>query len=195
MKTTMSTVMMTVAGLALAATAFAQAGGGPNTTSPAMPGPTQPTPSGTDKPAGVDRDASPSSPSAAPGATRSDRTDATGAMKSHRSTDAMKTHTGRADRAMGGERVRDLQQALKDKGYDPGEIDGVMGPRTRQALREFQQKEGLTATGRLDSGTADKLGMSARMGGADQSTPSASPRTSSPGSSDQPGQTQQPKTK
>ena len=90
MKTTISTFVMTVAGVAFAATAFAQAGGGPNTTSPAMPGPTQPAPSGVNKPAGVDRDGS-SSSTAAPGdATRSDRTGATGAMKSGRSTDGMK---------------------------------------------------------------------------------------------------------
>jgi peptidoglycan hydrolase-like protein with peptidoglycan-binding domain len=191
MKTLMSRFVMVVAGLAIAATAHAQTGGGPSTTSPAMPGPTQPSPSGTNKPAGTDRDASTSAPSAAPStsdATRPDTTGKTGkmdTMKSKRSADAMKpAGAGHGDRAMRGERVRALQQALKDKGHDPGDIDGVMGPKTRQALRDFQQKEGLTATGRLDSGTADKLGIPTQMGSADQSSPSASPRTSAPGASD-----------
>jgi hypothetical protein len=33
--------------------------------------------------------------------------------------------------------VREVQQALLDAGYDPGPIDGVMGPRTKAALRKY----------------------------------------------------------
>jgi Putative peptidoglycan binding domain len=33
--------------------------------------------------------------------------------------------------------VREVQQALRDAGYDPGPIDGIMGPRTRSALRRY----------------------------------------------------------
>ncbi len=33
--------------------------------------------------------------------------------------------------------VREVQQALRDAGYDPGPIDGIMGPRTRSALRTY----------------------------------------------------------
>ena len=51
------------------------------------------------------------------------------------------------------------QQALKDKGHDPGTIDGRMGPRTRGALSDYQKAEGLTVTGRLDGDTRAKLGM------------------------------------
>jgi peptidoglycan hydrolase-like protein with peptidoglycan-binding domain len=51
------------------------------------------------------------------------------------------------------------QQALKDKGYDPGTIDGQMGPRTRAALADYQKAEGLKQTGRLDDETRAKLGM------------------------------------
>lgn len=32
--------------------------------------------------------------------------------------------------------VREMQQALTIAGYDPGPIDGVMGPRTRAAVRK-----------------------------------------------------------
>ena len=31
--------------------------------------------------------------------------------------------------------VRQVQEALKAQGHDPGPIDGVMGPQTQQALR------------------------------------------------------------
>jgi hypothetical protein len=53
--------------------------------------------------------------------------------------------------------VRDAQVALRDAGFDPGRIDGVMGPRTQAALREFQASQGLPQTGRLDSTTQKQL--------------------------------------
>ncbi len=59
----------------------------------------------------------------------------------------------------GSESVRKAQQALKDKGFDPGDIDGVMGPKTRAAIGEFQKSQDMKQTGLLDRTTADKLGV------------------------------------
>jgi peptidoglycan hydrolase-like protein with peptidoglycan-binding domain len=53
--------------------------------------------------------------------------------------------------------VRNAQIALRDAGFDPGEIDGVMGRKTRAALREFQASQGLPQTGRLDATTQQEL--------------------------------------
>lgn len=66
--------------------------------------------------------------------------------------------------ARGGERwdkeqVKVAQEALKNKGHDPGPIDGVVGPRTREAIKQFQSASGLKETGRLDTETAQKLGV------------------------------------
>ena len=58
-----------------------------------------------------------------------------------------------------GDTVREAQQALKDKGYDPGPIDGINGPRTRAAVRSYQEKEHLNTDGRLDATTLDSLGV------------------------------------
>ena len=69
--------------------------------------------------------------------------------------------------------VRGAQQALRDKGIDPGPVDGRMGPRTAAAVREFQSKEGIVATGQLDAETRDRLMTS----GTDSSAPAASPAT------------------
>jgi peptidoglycan hydrolase-like protein with peptidoglycan-binding domain len=55
--------------------------------------------------------------------------------------------------------VMAMQQALKDKGFDPGSVDGVMGPKTSSALRAYQKSENLTTTGRLDGDTKAKLGV------------------------------------
>ena len=56
--------------------------------------------------------------------------------------------------------VRQVQEALRQKGFNPGPADGVMGPRTEQALRQFQQSKNISATGRLDNDTSSALGVS-----------------------------------
>jgi murein L,D-transpeptidase YcbB/YkuD len=55
--------------------------------------------------------------------------------------------------------VKKAQEALKNKGHDPGSTDGVIGPQTRQAIKAFQSANGLKETGRLDPETAEKLGV------------------------------------
>ena len=60
-----------------------------------------------------------------------------------------------------------------------GAVDGLMGPTTQAALRDFQSKEGLKATGGLDRDTMSKLGVEAKGAAADtgRGTPAASPST------------------
>ncbi|MGE5168879.1 MAG: peptidoglycan-binding domain-containing protein [Rudaea sp.] len=58
--------------------------------------------------------------------------------------------------------VRDVQQALKQKGFDVGAIDGQIGPETQNALRDFQQSQGLPQSGNLDPRTLSALGVSAQ---------------------------------
>lgn len=55
--------------------------------------------------------------------------------------------------------LREVQQILLDAGYDlgPAGVDGVHGPKTRQALRSFQETHGLTPTGYPDGATRDAL--------------------------------------
>jgi hypothetical protein len=53
--------------------------------------------------------------------------------------------------------VTGAQARLQNLGYDPGPIDGLLGPRTGNALRRFQQEHGLSTTGKLDSKTRELL--------------------------------------
>ncbi len=55
--------------------------------------------------------------------------------------------------------IRDVQNALSNAGYDPGEYDGHLGWRTREALRNFQRDQGLPVTGTIDRATAERLGI------------------------------------
>jgi peptidoglycan hydrolase-like protein with peptidoglycan-binding domain len=60
------------------------------------------------------------------------------------------------------EEIRIIQQVLIDRGFDV-ELDGVFGPRTRSALIAFQRREGLQATGRIDTRTVTALGVRDRV--------------------------------
>lgn len=55
--------------------------------------------------------------------------------------------------------VRQAQQKLNDMGYRAGQVDGVWGPNTQAAIRNFQQAKGLEATGRLNPQTINALGI------------------------------------
>jgi N-acetylmuramoyl-L-alanine amidase len=50
-----------------------------------------------------------------------------------------------------------VQARLNNLGFDCGEVDGELGPKTIQALSEFQEKHGLTPTGNLDDQTRKML--------------------------------------
>ena len=41
----------------------------------------------------------------------------------------------------------ELQEGLAIQGFDPGEIDGIIGPRTLEAIKEFQRAAGMTPDG------------------------------------------------
>jgi peptidoglycan hydrolase-like protein with peptidoglycan-binding domain len=75
----------------------------------------------------------------------------------------------------GSDTVRQAQQALMDKGHNPGPIDGKMGPHTKAALSEYQKKENLKVTGRLDSETKARLVNGSASSKVDTTTPAASP--------------------
>ena len=52
--------------------------------------------------------------------------------------------------------VADLQKMLVKKGWSIS-TDGAFGPKTEQAVKEFQQKNGLKVTGQIDTDTLNKL--------------------------------------
>lgn len=53
--------------------------------------------------------------------------------------------------------LRAAQRTLESAGFDVGPIDGILGPRTRAALRAFQEKQGLPRSGKLDAATLKAL--------------------------------------
>lgn len=53
--------------------------------------------------------------------------------------------------------VRAAQARLIELGYDVGAVDGLVGPKLRGRLRDFQEQNGLAITGELDDATVDRL--------------------------------------
>ena len=56
--------------------------------------------------------------------------------------------------------IADVQALLQEMGYYKGEVDGLLGPLTREAVAAYQADQGLTATAVIDQPTLDSLGMS-----------------------------------
>ena len=61
--------------------------------------------------------------------------------------------------------IRAVQRALEAKGLDVGPVDGVLGLRTQAAVREFQARQGLAASGQPDGATAVSLSRDAETAG------------------------------
>ena len=73
-----------------------------------------------------------------------------------------------------GDAVRTIQTKLKNWGYFSGAIDGIYGPKTEEAVKYFQRKNGLTADGVVGPATLRALGMSPTSGDSPASSQSNS---------------------
>jgi peptidoglycan hydrolase-like protein with peptidoglycan-binding domain len=86
--------------------------------------------------------------------------------------------------ARGANSVRSAQQSLQSKGLYQANVDGRYGPKTRQAVMQFQQQNNLKANGRLDHATMVALRGGGGMvsahsanGGMPSNATSANPNT------------------
>ena len=55
--------------------------------------------------------------------------------------------------------IAEVQAELQEMGYYRGEVDGLLGPMTREALTAYQADQGLVATAVIDEPTLDSLGL------------------------------------
>ncbi|MBK7364299.1 MAG: peptidoglycan-binding protein [Nitrosomonas sp.] len=58
-----------------------------------------------------------------------------------------------------GKDIKHIQTALKNKGFNPGALDGEFGPGTEAAVIAFQKSEGLAADGVVGTQTLISLGL------------------------------------
>ncbi len=60
--------------------------------------------------------------------------------------------------SVSGRSIATIQEGLKVLEYDPGSADGVMGPKTRAAIRAFQKEHGLQVTGAISGDLVSAMG-------------------------------------
>jgi peptidoglycan hydrolase-like protein with peptidoglycan-binding domain len=82
------------------------------------------------------------------------------------------------------EGMRQVQQALKDAGFEPGPVDGILGPRTREALRNFQTANRLQATGEVNQDTIAALRVPSEEQGIGATGAREDKKDDEPGASD-----------
>lgn len=58
-----------------------------------------------------------------------------------------------------GQLVQSVQEKLRDRGYDPGSVDGRAGTKTTEAIRSFQRSAGMAPNGQIDMALMEKLGI------------------------------------
>ena len=73
-----------------------------------------------------------------------------------------------------GDAVRTIQTKLSNWGYFSGAIDGIYGPKTEEAVKYFQRKNGHTVDGVVGPATLRALGMSTTGGESSASSQSNS---------------------
>lgn len=74
------------------------------------------------------------------------------------SADAATAKKPAVHRTTGSPAVKNAQEALNRNGARL-KVDGKMGPRTVAAVKSFQKRHGLKATGKLDARTKSALGI------------------------------------
>lgn len=84
-------------------------------------------------------------------------------------------------------RISEIQSALAGQGVYKGQPNGKWDTATIQAMKDYQSKHGLTATGKLDALTLQKLGLGSEIAG--RAAPLPPPQTPGAPPSAEPQQT------
>lgn len=69
-----------------------------------------------------------------------------------------------------GDEVKNIQTKLKQWGYYDGNVDGIYGSKTYEAVKKFQNKNGLTADGIAGEKTLNALGINTKSNNSQTSS-------------------------
>lgn len=68
-----------------------------------------------------------------------------------------------------GSKVKEIQRKLNELGFSVGNVDGIFGSKTLQAVKNFQKSRGLVVDGIVGNATAKALGISLSSGSSGNS--------------------------
>jgi len=71
------------------------------------------------------------------------------------------------------DRIREIQSALQKDGSYEGELTGKWDDATADAMKKYQDKNGIPSTGKIDALTLNKLGLGADTAGKGAPLPAA----------------------
>ena len=80
----------------------------------------------------------------------------------------------KAQTAPTSDRIREIQTALQREGAYSGEPTGKWDNTTVEAMKNYQDKNGLSPSGKIDALTLEKLGLGSRTAGKGAPSPTAS---------------------
>ena len=86
----------------------------------------------------------------------------------------------KAQTAPTSDRIRDIQTALQREGAYSGEPTGKWDDASVEAMKSYQDKNGLSPTGKIDALTLEKLGLGSGTAGKAAPTPPASSSPATP---------------
>jgi peptidoglycan hydrolase-like protein with peptidoglycan-binding domain len=104
------------------------------------------------------------------------QTSSTSAKKKKKgaSSKSRKTSKVKGQAAPAPDRIRDIQTALQRNGSYEGEPTGKWDTATMDAMKKYQDKNGISPTGKIDAVTLNKLGLGSDTAGKGAPVPAAS---------------------
>jgi peptidoglycan hydrolase-like protein with peptidoglycan-binding domain len=99
--------------------------------------------------------------------------------KKGKSTKSRKSSKPVGQKAPTPDRIKDIQSALQREGAYDGEPTGKWDDSTVEAMKKYQDKNGITPTGKIDAQTLNKLGLGSETAGKGAPVPTASSTTPS----------------
>ena len=109
-----------------------------------------------------------------PGAAQTSSNSTTAKKKKHSSSKSRKKSRVKGQAAPTPDRIKDIQTALQKDGSYEGQPTGKWDAATTDAMKKYQDKNGISPTGKIDAASLNKLGLGSDTAGKGAPVPAAS---------------------
>jgi peptidoglycan hydrolase-like protein with peptidoglycan-binding domain len=109
-----------------------------------------------------------------PGAAQTSSNSTTAKKKKHSPSKSRKKSRVKGQAAPTPDRIKDIQTALQKDGSYEGQPTGKWDAATTEAMKKYQDKNGISPTGKIDAVSLNKLGLGSDTAGKGAPVPAAS---------------------